>query len=181
MEGEQANDTTPLAQLSRVTATHTRTQGCRAACRNHRCPSIFWKLLDDVHGEELRERAVSATRGARLETQVEVWPSDLDLRGQGGERKRGLGRGRGVTDSSALRQCSGFSEGHPDLPAHVPREFSGHPDALMPPKPSLCHGPGRAPRSWHWTTFSLPAQEWAQGDVWCEKAAAQASPVSTFG
>lgn len=78
---------TSLPQLSGVTATHTRTQRCRTPCGTHRCPRIFWKLHDEAHGEEQRESAVSATRGTRLETQVEVQSSDLDP----GERGSGDG------------------------------------------------------------------------------------------
>lgn len=71
--------------------------------------------------DELRKTAVSAP-GDRLETQAEAQPWSLTAEGQG--------RGRGATDDSTRRPCPGFLEGHPDLPAHLPRGASGHPNTL---------------------------------------------------
>ena len=51
---------TSQAQPSWVAATHSRFWGCQTLCGNHRGPSTFWKLHNEVRGEELRKRPVSA-------------------------------------------------------------------------------------------------------------------------
>lgn len=114
---------TPQAQPSWVTSSPSGMQGCRTVCENHRCASTFWKLHNEVQGEELRKRSVSATGEDNLETQVEVQSLDLDRKGLWGLGQRGHG-------SSTLSLCSGFSGERPVLQAHLPWGSSGHPDTL---------------------------------------------------
>lgn len=122
---------------------HAGMLGCRAVCGDRgvqACPGRTTRAMS--------AKGVGGGRGARLATQVEVQPLDLDRRGPVGWGQSSHRLLRVQTLLSA-RWGPALAPGSPLT--WVLRNLRC---SVMLPQSSLCRGPGRVPGGWHWTRSS---------------------------